>query len=119
VASGKSIAYYIIFRDVTESKRALEELQKAQAELAHLSRITTMGELAASIAHEMNQPIGAIATNGNAAARWLGQQPPDLVGAGEALECIVRDANSRRTGNWKNSVPFKKESDSNGASGRK
>jgi C4-dicarboxylate-specific signal transduction histidine kinase len=93
VASGKSIAYYIIFRDVTESKRALEELQKAQAELAHLSRITTMGELAASIAHEMNQPIGAIATNGNAAARWLGQQPPDLVGAGEALECIVRDAN--------------------------
>jgi PAS domain S-box-containing protein len=93
VASGKSIAYYIIFRDVTESKRALEELQKAQAELAHLSRITTMGELAASIAHEMNQPIGAIATNGNAATRWLGQQPPDLVGAGEALECIVRDAN--------------------------
>jgi two-component system, LuxR family, sensor kinase FixL len=60
VTSGKSIASYIIFRDVTESKRALEELQKAQAELAHLSRITTMGELAASIAHEMNQPIGAI-----------------------------------------------------------
>jgi PAS domain S-box-containing protein len=93
VANGKSIAYYIIFRNITESKRALEELQKAQAELAHLSRITTMGELAASIAHEINQPIGAIATNGNAAARWLGQQPPYLEGAGEALECIVRDAN--------------------------
>jgi C4-dicarboxylate-specific signal transduction histidine kinase len=93
IANAKSIAYYIIFRNITESKRALEELQKAQAELAHLSRITTMGELAASIAHELNQPIGAIATNGNAAARWLGQQPPNLEGAGEALECIVRDAN--------------------------
>ena len=64
VADGKRIAYYTIFRDITASKRALENLQKAQAELAHLSRITTMGELASSIAHEINQPIGAIATNG-------------------------------------------------------
>jgi C4-dicarboxylate-specific signal transduction histidine kinase len=93
VADGKTIAYYMIFRDITERKHAHEELQEAQAELAHLSRITTMGELAASIAHEMNQPIGAIVTNGNAAVRWLGQQPPNLDGADEALECIVRDAN--------------------------
>jgi PAS domain S-box-containing protein len=93
VANGKVIAYYVIFRDITETKRAQEELQKAQSELAHLSRITTMGELAASIAHEINQPIGAIATNGNAAVRWLRQQPPQLAGAEEALECIVRDAN--------------------------
>ena len=93
VADGRTIGYYVIFRDITESKRALEELQKAQAELAHLARITTMGELAASIAHEINQPIGAIATNGNAAVRWLAQQPPNLAGADEALECIVRDAN--------------------------
>jgi PAS domain S-box-containing protein len=93
VANGKVIAYYVIFRDITETKRAQEELQKAQSELAHLSRITTMGELAASIAHEINQPIGAIVTNGNAAVRWLAQQPPQLDGAEEALECIVRDAN--------------------------
>jgi len=93
VVDGKSIGYYMIFRDITESKRAHDRLQKAQAELAHLSRITTMGELAASIAHEINQPIGAIVTNGNAAVRWLGQQPPYLEGAGEALDCIVRDAN--------------------------
>jgi len=93
VANGKVIAYYVIFRDITETKRAQEELQKAQSELAHLSRITTMGELAASIAHEINQPIGAIVTNGNAAVRWLAQQPPQLEEAGEALECIVRDAN--------------------------
>jgi PAS domain S-box-containing protein len=93
IASGKVIAYYVIFREITETKRAQEELQNAQSELAHLSRITTMGELAASIAHEINQPIGAIVTNGNAAVRWLRQQPPQLDGAEEALECIVRDAN--------------------------
>jgi len=93
VADGKNIAYYVIFRDITESRRAREELHTAQSELAHLTRITTMGELASSIAHEINQPIGAIATNGNAAVRWLGQQPPNVEGAEEALECIVRDAN--------------------------
>jgi|RhiMethySRZTD1v2_1073278.scaffolds.fasta_scaffold171203_2 PAS domain S-box-containing protein len=93
IANGKVIAYYLIFRDITKSKLALEQLQKAQAELAHLSRITTMGELASSIAHEINQPIGAIVTNGNAALRWLGQQPSHVEGAEEALECIVRDAN--------------------------
>jgi len=93
VADGKCIAYYVIFRDITESKRALEELHNAQAELAHLSRVTTMGELASSIAHEINQPIGAIATNGSAAVRWLGQTPPNVEGAEEALDCIVRDAN--------------------------
>jgi PAS domain S-box-containing protein len=93
IARGKCIGYYTIFRDITESKQALERLQKAQTEIAHLSRITTVGELASSIAHEINQPIGAVATNANAAVRWLGQQPPDLEGAGEALDCIVRDAN--------------------------
>jgi PAS domain S-box-containing protein len=93
MAGGKCIAHYVIFRDITEGKRAIEELEKARAELAHLSRITTMGELAASIAHEINQPIGAIAANGSAAARWLGQAPPDIKEAEEALGCIVRDAN--------------------------
>jgi len=93
IANGKAIGYYMIFRDITASKRALDDLQKAQAELAHLSRITTMGELTASIAHEINQPIGAIVTNGNAAVRWLAQQPPNVEGAEESLEFIVRDAN--------------------------
>jgi len=93
IASGKCLAYYLVFRDISRSKRAIEELQSAQGELAHLSRITTMGELAASIAHEINQPIGAIVTNGDAAVRWLGQQPPGVGDAREALDCIVRDAN--------------------------
>jgi PAS domain S-box-containing protein len=91
IVNGKWIAYYVIYRDITESKRALEDLHKAQSELAHLSRITTMGELAASIAHEINQPIGAIVTNGNAAVRWLAQK--SVKDAEETLEFIVRDAN--------------------------
>ncbi len=92
VADGKCIAFYVIFRDA-QGKRALEDLQRAQADLSHLSRITIMGELAASIAHEINQPIGAIVTNGNAAIRWLDQEPPYSEGIREALEDIVRDAN--------------------------
>jgi PAS domain S-box-containing protein len=93
VAHGKAIGYYSIFRDITESKRAQERLQKAQSELAHLSRMTTMGELASSIAHEINQPIGAIATNADAAVRWISQTPPNVEGVEESLEYIARDAN--------------------------
>jgi PAS domain S-box-containing protein len=93
IANDQCIGYYVIFRDITEGKRALERLHEARAELAHLSRITTMGELAASIAHEINQPIGAIVTNSNASVRWLKQNPPSITDAEEALECISRDAN--------------------------
>jgi PAS domain S-box-containing protein len=93
IANDRCIGYYVIFRDISESKRDLERLHEAQAELAHLSRITTMGELAASIAHEINQPIGAIVTNSNASVRWLKQTPPSISDAEEALECIARDAN--------------------------
>jgi len=93
IANKRCIGYYVIFRDITQGKRAMERLQEAQAELAHLSRITTMGELAASIAHEINQPIGAIVTNSNASVRWLRQNPPAIDDAEQTLECIVRDAN--------------------------
>src|SRR5881397_688245 len=93
IANGACIAYYSIFRDIAESRRASEELQKARAELAHLSRTTTMGELAASIAHEINQPIGAVVMNGNTAIRLLAQRPPNLVAVEHILESIVQDAN--------------------------
>jgi PAS domain S-box-containing protein len=92
VIDGERISYYFIFRDISETKRAADELQRAQAELAHLSRVTTMGELMASIAHEVNQPIAAVVTNSNAASRWLSQQPPNLNETREALDNIVRDA---------------------------
>jgi PAS domain S-box-containing protein len=79
--------------DITERKRAEEALDKAQAELAHLTRLMTMGELAASIAHEVNQPLTAVITNANACTRWLAGQSPNLDEAREAISRIVRDGN--------------------------
>ena len=70
---------------------ASEALREAQTELAHVNRVTTMGELAASIAHELNQPIAAMVTNADAALRWLGSQPPNLAEIQEALGRIVQD----------------------------
>ncbi|QRM34255.1 AAA family ATPase [Microvirga sp. VF16] len=77
--------------DVTERKRAEEVLQKAQAELAHVTRVTTMSALTSSIAHEVNQPLAAIVTNANAALRWLAHQPPNLDEARETAGRIVQD----------------------------
>jgi PAS domain S-box-containing protein len=93
IVGGQQIAHYVIIRDISETRHAAEALQKAQADLAHLSRVTTMGELTASIAHEVNQPIAAVVTNGNAAMRWLAKQPPNLDEVREALSWIIRDAN--------------------------
>ncbi len=70
---------------------ASEALREAQTELAHVNRVTTMGLLAASIAHEINQPVAAAVTNAHAALRWLGAQPPDLEEARQALAHIVKD----------------------------
>ena len=70
---------------------ASEALREAQTELAHVNRVTTMGLLAASIAHEVNQPVAAAVTNAHAALRWLGAQPPDLEEARQALAYIIKD----------------------------
>ena len=64
--------------DVTAAREAEAALHRAQAELAHVTRVTTLGELTASIAHEVNQPLAAIVTNGQACLRWLGRAVPDL-----------------------------------------
>jgi PAS domain S-box-containing protein len=77
--------------NVTERKRAEEALHQAQAELAHVTRVLTMGELTASIAHEVNQPLAAVTTNGNAGLRWLAGDPPNLAEAQECLKRIIRD----------------------------
>jgi PAS domain S-box-containing protein len=74
-----------------ERKRAEEKLHKAQAELAHVARVTTMGELTASIAHEVNQPLAAIVTNANACLRWLAGEFPNLDEGREAARRIIRD----------------------------
>jgi C4-dicarboxylate-specific signal transduction histidine kinase len=69
-----------------------EALQKAQTELAHVSRVMTLGELTASIAHEVNQPLAAIVTNGNACLRWLGGATPNFTEARLAVERIIKDS---------------------------
>jgi C4-dicarboxylate-specific signal transduction histidine kinase len=79
--------------DITERKRAEEAWQKAQAELAHVSRVTTMGELAASIAHEVKQPLAGVVMNASAGLRWLARDSPDLAEARKALLAILRDGN--------------------------
>jgi PAS domain S-box-containing protein len=84
--------------DLTERKRAEAEARESerryrelQMELAHANRVATMGQLSASIGHEINQPILAVITNANAGLRWLGARPPDLNEVRQALGRIVRD----------------------------
>ena len=84
-------AALVIARDLTDHMLASEALRQAHADLAHFSRVTTMGELAASLAHEINQPIAAAVTNANACLRWLTRAQPDLEEAREAASRMVKD----------------------------
>jgi PAS domain S-box-containing protein len=78
-------------RDISERKRAEEALREAQAGLAYVTRVTTMGELTASLAHELRQPIAAAMTNARTCLRWLGREQPDIEEAHEATSRIVND----------------------------
>ena len=78
--------------DITATKQAQDALSRAQAELAHVTRVTALGELAASIAHEVNQPLAAIVVDGAAGLRWLDQQPPVLDEARSSMESMISDA---------------------------
>ncbi|MDB5444120.1 MAG: hypothetical protein JWP73_2496 [Phenylobacterium sp.] len=82
-------AALIINRDITELMLASEALRAAQADLAHVNRVATMGQLTASIAHEVNQPITAAVLNAHTALRWLGAEPPDLDEARQALGRVI------------------------------
>jgi PAS domain S-box-containing protein len=77
--------------DITAANAAQEALHRAQAQLAHAGRVATLGELSASIAHEVNQPLAAIVTNGEAALRWLARAQPDLGEAQDALKRVIKD----------------------------
>jgi two-component system sensor kinase FixL len=79
--------------DVTERKRSESELRRNREELAHLTRITTLGELATSLAHEVNQPLTAILSNAQAAQRFLSKKSPDIEEVREILHDIVQDSN--------------------------
>src|SRR5712671_456286 len=92
--SGDLLEYVGTSIDVTERKRADEErerLRQVQADLAHLSRVTTMGELTASLAHEIRQPISAAVTNAKTCLRWLGRDYPDVQEASQAAARMVKD----------------------------
>jgi PAS domain S-box-containing protein len=82
-----------VVEDITERKLAEGALAEIHAELARITRVTTMGELVASIAHEINQPLAAVVTNGNAGLRWLAAGSPNVNEARAALGRIIRDAN--------------------------
>jgi signal transduction histidine kinase len=103
-ASGKPVfgakGYFLGYRgtgaDITaiiRADHAEEALRKAQMELAHVTRMTTLGELAASIAHEINQPLAAVVANGDACLRWLDRETPDLDAARRSVEWIINDGN--------------------------
>ncbi len=101
-AESRDLEFVGTVMDITERRRAEEALRNAEAELIRVARLTTMGELLASIAHEINQPLMALAANGSACLRWLNRDQPDLDSAREAASGIVRDAH--RAGDVINSL---------------
>jgi PAS domain S-box-containing protein len=110
--SGDLLEYVGTSIDVTERKHADEErerLRQLQADLAHLSRVTTMGELTASLAHEIRQPISAAITNAKTCLRWLGRDEPDLAEGREAAARIVKDVTRAADIMSRISSLFKKE----------
>jgi two-component system, LuxR family, sensor kinase FixL len=88
---GRPVAVLDTNTDITDRTRVREELHKTQSALAHAARVATLGELSASIAHEVNQPLAAIVTNGEAAVRWLDRAEPDLREARDALGRVIQD----------------------------
>ena len=85
--------YFALVVDITESKNAEQALLVAQSELARLSQLTTIGTMTASIAHEINQPLAAIITHGQAGIRWLSRDRPELEEAATCLSRIIENAN--------------------------
>jgi PAS domain S-box-containing protein len=91
-AAGDFVEFVGSSMDITERKRAEEALRRAQADLAHVNRVSTMGELAASLAHELKQPIAAALTNAKTCVRWLRRDKPDIAEGCEAALRMINDA---------------------------
>jgi PAS domain S-box-containing protein len=95
-ADGRFLGYRGIGTDITATVRAEQAemaLHQAQTELAHATRLTTLGQLTASIAHEVNQPLAAIVANGDACLHWLRSDPPDLGKANDSVQAMINDGN--------------------------
>ena len=91
--SGAIVKWYGTNTDIDDRKRAEEELRNAQSELARVTRVMTMGQLTASMAHEVNQPLSGIITNASTCLRMLDANPPNLEGARETARRTIRDGN--------------------------
>jgi C4-dicarboxylate-specific signal transduction histidine kinase len=90
---GEVIRWYAAAHDIDDQKRAERALQTAQAELAHVTRVTTLGEMSASIAHEVNQPLAAIITNAEATLQLLSRDVPDIQDVRAGIAEVIKDAN--------------------------
>jgi C4-dicarboxylate-specific signal transduction histidine kinase len=90
--SGPVVTYAGAFMDCTEAKISEEKLHQADAALAHVTRVIALGELAASIAHEINQPLTGLVSNGEACVRWLDREIPNLVEVRTSVERMVADS---------------------------
>jgi signal transduction histidine kinase len=90
-AHGRILRWCQLIVDIEDRKNAEAALHRTQARLSKASQVATFGELAASIAHEVNQPLSAVVANGHACLRWLCAEPPNVAKAREAAERIVRD----------------------------
>jgi signal transduction histidine kinase len=89
--SGRIARWYLLLTDIEDRTRALARLDQMQSDFAHINRVTMMGELVASLSHEITQPIASARNNASAAQNFLDMQPPDLGEAREALRCVVGD----------------------------
>jgi len=88
---GTPTRWYGLLIDIDERKRIGDTLKSTREQLSRAAQVATLGELSASIAHEVNQPLAAVVANGHACLRWLAAQPPNLMKAQEAAERVVRD----------------------------
>ncbi len=91
-AHGRTVRWCGLLIDVDDRRRAEESLQEMQARLSRAAQLATIGKLAASIVHEVNQPLAAVSANGSACLRWLTMEPRNLSKAKQAAERVVRDA---------------------------
>jgi PAS domain S-box-containing protein len=89
--AGRIARWYVLITDIEDRTRALARLDQMRSDFAHMNRVSVMGELAASLSHEITQPIGSARNNARAAQNFLNMEPPDLSEVREALSCIVGD----------------------------
>jgi PAS domain S-box-containing protein len=94
--SGRIARWYVLLTDIEDRTRALARLEQMQSDFAHMNRVSMMGELAASLSHEITQPIASARNNARAAVNFLDRQPPELGEVREALACVVGDADRAR-----------------------